>query len=388
MNKLSKAIKAILLIIRKPYLLNYILEDEQVKKQEFIAQFSNSSDLRQIAFTQFLEADQNVIVTPYAFLGGSSLATDMALLQLICRKYQVQDYLEIGTWRGESVANVSPYVQNCYSLNLPDETMAQMGLDKDYIGMHRFFSKNTSNITHLFGHSQEFDFEKLNKKFDLIFVDGDHHTDAVEKDTITALTLLKDEKSILVWHDASSDPETPRYEVLLGIYRAIPKEKHKHIYLVSNTLCAVYYPFEIDFTMPKVNIRPEHFFSIELKVKKNITEKNILLKLLEFTPIYGSLEIYSFDSKAEKLFEGIAIKDKDDYFVSLTEENKKKLIEIIFQFPLENMICHMSFLNPEKENIFLCHDFFATIIISKNIQTNNFLTELLEDGCGVISNEW
>jgi hypothetical protein len=191
----------------------------------------------------------------------------MALLQLLCRKYSITDYLEIGTWRGESVANVAPYVKNCFTLNLPDETMSQMGLDKDYIGMHRFFSKNISNITHLFGHSQTFDFEKLNKKFDLIFIDGDHHTDSVEKDTISALKLLKNEQSILVWHDASLDPETPRYEVLLGIYKGIPKEMHKHIYLVSNTLCAVYIPADFDFIAPKADTAPKHSFSVDLTLK-------------------------------------------------------------------------------------------------------------------------
>jgi predicted O-methyltransferase YrrM len=265
MNKLSKALHAFVQIARKPYLLNHILNDEQVKKEEFETTFRQS--LKQIPITQFIAPNEKVTVEPYAFLGGSCLATDMALLQQLCKRNKVEDYLEIGTWRGESVANVAPYVKNCFTLNLPDEMMKSMGLDPDYINMHRHFSEGIPNITHLFGHSQSFDFGKLNKKFDLIFIDGDHHADAVQKDTITALTLMKSERSILVWHDASIDPETPRFEVLEGIYRAVPKENHKHIYLVSNSLCAIYYPFGIESTIPKANKTSEHYFSVDLSVK-------------------------------------------------------------------------------------------------------------------------
>ncbi len=266
MNKLSKALYAFIQIVRKPYLLNHILNDEQVKKEEFRTTFPQP--LRQIPLTRFIHPDENVTVEPYAFLGGSCLATDMALLQQLCKMNKVEDYLEIGTWRGESVANVAPYVKNCFTLNLPDEMMKSMGLDPDYINMHRYFSNGISNITHLFGHSQSFDFGKLNKKFDLIFIDGDHHTEAVRKDTITALALMKNENSILVWHDASIDPETPRFEVLLGIYSAIPKANHKHIYMVSNSLCAIYHPFEIENVIPRANQTPPHYFSLDISVKQ------------------------------------------------------------------------------------------------------------------------
>lgn len=267
MSKLAKALKAISHIIRKPYLLNHILEDENLIKEEFLLQFPNQKQLKQIPFHHFLGQQPNVTVSPYAYLSGSSLPTDLALLQLLCKNNQVEDYLEIGTWRGESVANVAPFVKNCFSLNLPDETMRAMGLDEDYINMHRYFSMDLKNVTHLFGHSQSYDFEQLNKKFDLIFIDGDHHTEAVENDTKRVQSLLKSDQSIIVWHDAQIDPETPRYEVLMGIFSGIPKEKHKHIYLVSNSLCAVYYPFEVESTFHKANISPKSYFSVELTPK-------------------------------------------------------------------------------------------------------------------------
>jgi hypothetical protein len=99
----------------------------------------------------------------------------------------------------------------------------------------------------------------------LIFIDGDHSTEAVERDTRTALGLRKSEKSILVWHDAKSDGEYPRYEVLLGIYRALPAAMHDKLYLVKHALCAVYLPDGADAAQIQLNALPNRQFEIGLK---------------------------------------------------------------------------------------------------------------------------
>ena len=115
MSKFRKFFKALKLIIRKPYLLNNVLNDESVLKEDFQGAFPGLA-LKQIRLLDLMKSEE-VIVSPYAFLSGSSLATDFALLQLLCRQYQVKDYLEIGTWRGESAANVAPYVDSVYTFN-------------------------------------------------------------------------------------------------------------------------------------------------------------------------------------------------------------------------------------------------------------------------------
>jgi len=266
MNKLTKLIKAIRLILQKPYLLNKVLKDESVLKLDFLKAYPYLQ-MKQIRLVDFMEGNE-VKITPYAFLSGSSLATDFALLQLLCRRFQVKDYLEIGTWRGESAANVAAYVESVYSFNLGDEQLLALGLDKNYVQSHRYFSKNCSNIHHVFGDSQSFDFNQLNKKFDLIFIDGDHSTTAVQRDTKKMLSYLKNDQSIIVWHDAKLDTEYPRYEVLKGIYDAMPVELHEHIYLVENSLCAVYLPMEVISEIPVLNRLPRNYFEITLTKKQ------------------------------------------------------------------------------------------------------------------------
>ena len=268
MNKLSKLVKALFLILQKPYLLNNILKDEIVVKEDLKRAFPSANEKKQISFSTLFPLEKDVNVYPYSFLSGSSLATDFALLQLLCKKIEAEDYFEIGTWRGESVANVAPYVKNCFTLNLSDEVMLQKGLDKSYIQMHRFYSKDIKNITNLFGDSKYYNYSGLNKKFDLIFIDGDHHTESVKSDSSLLFPFLKNEKSVIVWHDAKLDTEKSRYEVLMGIYQGMPQETHKHIYLVENTLCAIYWPYDLAFSTLVKNTTPENTFDIQLRIKK------------------------------------------------------------------------------------------------------------------------
>ena len=62
-----------------------------------------------------------------------------------------------------------------------------------------------------------FDFSAYKGKMDFVFIDGDHHYESVLKDSATAFELLKDDHSIIAWHDYTNGPETIRWEVFHGI---------------------------------------------------------------------------------------------------------------------------------------------------------------------------
>ncbi len=239
MNKISKLFKGLFLLLRKPYLLNNVINSNENYKGKVIGKYKMAHGLPQLdikkIFPEFKEH-----VDPFAFLDGGSLPIDIALLKALARKFNVKDYLEIGTWRGESVANVASVVENCYTLNLSDEEMLKMNLTPDYIKSHRFFSENLKNVKHINAHSHRFDFDSLKTKFDMVFVDGDHHYESVKKDTQTAFSILKSDDSIIVWHDYAASPETIRWDVMNGILDGCPREKRNHLFHISNTLCAVY----------------------------------------------------------------------------------------------------------------------------------------------------
>lgn len=264
MNKLHKLIKAISLIIRQPALLNKVLDDIDVNKKQVIEKFNLPQGLKTIDITNLLP-DFDETVEPYCSLDGGSTPFDLALLKGLAKSKKDCMYFEIGTWRGESAANVANVAKHCVTLNLPDEEMLKMGLDENYVGSHRFFSKDIKNITHIQANSQTFDYSSLNQKFDLIFIDGDHHYESVKNDTVNAFRLLKDENSIIVWHDYGNNPSDIRWDVFRGILEGAPPDNRKHLYRVSNTLCAIFTakPIESNSILP--NRPPDKYFTVSLK---------------------------------------------------------------------------------------------------------------------------
>jgi hypothetical protein len=212
-------------------------------------------------------------VSPYAFLDGSCTPLDLALLRGLAERYAVANYLEIGTWRGESVANVAPLVKHAVSINLSDAEMRAMGRGEDYIGLHRYFSEALPNVRHVQANSLSFDFGALGKRFDMVFIDGDHHYEMVRSDTGKVLEVIQEEKGLIVWHDYARNPEQVRWSVLAGILDGLPEAMRQHVYHISNTLCAVYLPQLPDHVVPKVlkaNELPKTYFSLQITAKSGI----------------------------------------------------------------------------------------------------------------------
>lgn len=264
MNKLHKFTKAIGRIIRHPYLLNLVLNDEQSNKEDVIRKYGLADGLPVIEING-LFPDFHEIAKPYAYLSGATMPIDIALLRALAKRYDVKEYFEIGTWRGESVANMAEVAQHCTTLNLPKNEIVKLTGNQNYADLHCFFSKDLNNVEQIWGNSLTYDFTQHLDKYDMVFIDGDHHYESVKKDTETAFKLLKGERSVIVWHDYGLDPETIRWDVMCAILDGAPAEKRKNIYHISNTLCAVYLPD--DFTSHKLvpYETPKKYFEIDIK---------------------------------------------------------------------------------------------------------------------------
>ncbi len=263
MNKLHKTGKALLAILKNPWLLNHVINDDAQWEKEIMKRYRISNGL------PVIDVLEDETLECFAFLDGGSLATDIALLKNLSRKFKGCSYFEIGTWRGESVVNVADVAKECYTLNLSKQEMSQIGLKKEYIDLYAFFSKDKANIIHLNGDSLTFDYAGLNKKFDLIFIDGNHHYDYIKQDTKNVFKHLVHDDSIVVWHDYAYTPEKLRPEVLSAILAGTPQKFHSNLYHVANTMCAVYMKGDftsLPFTSPS---RPDKAFKVTIE-RKNI----------------------------------------------------------------------------------------------------------------------
>lgn len=188
-------------------------------------------------------------VINYTYLDGTSRLIDLAVLRAICRKYENCEYMEIGSWRGESLSNVAQVASKVVSISLSAEDMVSRGW-KSEAKFQRLFSKGLTNVEHIEHDSITFDYDNWGRTFDVIFVDGDHSYDAVKSDTHNVFKLLKDEKSIIMWHDTTTGYEKPRWEVVAGILDGAPAEARSKIYHISNCLISIYIPWEIETSFP------------------------------------------------------------------------------------------------------------------------------------------
>jgi predicted O-methyltransferase YrrM len=204
-------------------------------------------------------------VTPYAFLEGGSSTIDLAFLKALARRYENCRYFEIGSWRGESIANVASVASECISLSLSDEEMRKAGWSDRHTATARFFSRHLKNVVHIGHDSKTFDYTPYLGTCDLVFIDGDHSYDGVRSDTETAFRLLRDDRSVIVWHDyMRTSEEDVLWGVVAGLLDGAPERARRQLYHVSNTLCAVYIQGDFRTAAAEVPALPDKEFEVRI----------------------------------------------------------------------------------------------------------------------------
>ncbi|GAA3923378.1 class I SAM-dependent methyltransferase [Hymenobacter algoricola] len=267
-SRFSKTLRGLAALARNPWLLNVVLAADasswQQRARAHTSRRLTAQGLPAVPLQAFLAA-QDTTVRPFAFREGGSLPTDLLLLRALVRRAPQARYFEIGTWRGESAANVAEVAATVYTLNLSAQELRGLGLTERYIELHGFFSRPLPNVTHLQGNSATFDLAGLGQQFDVIFIDGDHSYEAVRTDTRRVFEHLVGPTTVVVWHDASQQPGEPRWEVLSGILDGLPATATGQLVQVENTLCALYSPTPLPAHQPDPLADPAHWFEVTLR---------------------------------------------------------------------------------------------------------------------------
>lgn len=267
-TRLTKTLRGLRSLLRNPWLLNHVLAaDEDVWQQRAMQHARRglwSAGLPVVPLAHFVNAQADT-VRPFAFREGGSLPTDLLLLRALARQVANCRYFEIGTWRGESAANVAEVAAHVHTLNLTEKEMRDLGLPERYIELHGFFSRRLPNVTHLHGNSATYDFTALGTPFDVIFIDGDHRYEAVRSDTRRVFEHLVGPRTVVVWHDASRQPGQPRWEVVAGILDGLPPTAEGQVVQVENTLCALYSPTPLPAREPDPLGEPASWFEVTIR---------------------------------------------------------------------------------------------------------------------------
>ncbi|WP_088330410.1 class I SAM-dependent methyltransferase [Lacimicrobium sp. SS2-24] len=177
-------------------------------------------------------------------VGGSGIL-DYALLKMVARRLSPKAYLEIGTWRGESIASIANIVPQCYSISLPDDAITHMdtaGKGFPTTKFSRYFSKNVKNIKHYLTDSTSFDFEKLEVRPNLVYIDGDHSFEGIATDTKNVFNYIDKDNSIVIWHDFKTKDNRYQQITINAIWSVVDKDISDNIFGVDNSMSGIYIP--------------------------------------------------------------------------------------------------------------------------------------------------
>jgi predicted O-methyltransferase YrrM len=268
-SRLFKTLRGLASLARNPWLLNHVLAADTAGWQQRARAHAHrgltAQGLPAVPLTHFLSPTTPHTVRPFAFREGGSLPTDLLLLRALAGQVPQCRYFEIGTWRGESAANVADVAASVHTLNLSAAEMRELGLSERYTELHGFFSRPLPNVQHLHGNSATFDLAALRQQFDVVFIDGDHRYEAVRTDTRRVFEHLVGPETVVVWHDASRQPGEPRWEVLAGILDGLPTTAAGQLVQVENTLCALYSPRPLPTRPPDPLRDPDQWFEVTLQ---------------------------------------------------------------------------------------------------------------------------
>ena len=142
---------------------------------------------------------------------------ELAAIGTLLQKISAASVFEIGTFKGRTAAFMAantPAGTAIYTLDLPRENINHPGLgvargDREFMSASGFVSEGLSpewraKIRLLFGDSASFDFAPYLGAIDLVLVDGAHSYEYVLNDSKKALTLLREGRGAVIWHDYGS----------------------------------------------------------------------------------------------------------------------------------------------------------------------------------------
>ena len=221
--------------IKNPDIMVFRIDLETMLPNETQAEL----DRRTINLGAWLLQQHRLSLKELTFIPGGSGVLDYMFLKQIALISKCKEYMEIGTYIGESINIITDCCEKLYSVTLPKESVKSYFINSknpDY--MERL--SNNKKITHYYMDSKLFDYSKHADTIDLYFIDGDHSYMGVYRDTRNIFRVKK-EDAIVIWHDFKLGQNEYRAEVISAVYDVLGKD-FENVYVTDNNMCGIYIP--------------------------------------------------------------------------------------------------------------------------------------------------
>lgn len=221
------------------------------------------------------EFSGNISLKNCCFVGWGSHILDYALIRTIVNKYKLKKYLEIGAFIGESVENIYDLCDEIYSISLPDESIELIDFfdSKNINNFSGYFLKNKLKVKRIFGNSLNMNFDELDCKPEIAFIDGLHTYDGIYSDTKNIMKIINMSENFIIWHDMKNVFWEYNNEFLSAVHDAIGEKYINNIFCFDTSMCGIYVPDKYikDFRKyEKVSNNTMYSYDININVNKNV----------------------------------------------------------------------------------------------------------------------
>lgn len=204
---------------------------------------------------KFFGRDTSIKLRQLTFDTGGSGTLDYAFLRHLAQTFQLNYYLEAGTYIGESINVMADICKECYSISAPEGAPYHMsGWCKNY-NRADYSGKLTyaPNIHSFYDNSQTFDYSVIKDNIDLFFIDADHSYEGVLADTRNIFDF-KGENAFVVWHDFKDNHDF-NANVVMAVHDALGEE-FENVYVTNNNMCGIYIPKQYQDRFP---LKPQQY---------------------------------------------------------------------------------------------------------------------------------
>lgn len=184
------------------------------------------------------------------FVNGGSGVLDYMFIKQVAEVLHCKEYLEIGTYIGESINILTDCCEKLYSITAPLDSEFSMSAFCKAYGLPDYSGRLAKDpkIISYYADSKAFDFSQLSKEIDLFFVDGDHSYDGVYSDTKNIFSIKKDD-AVVIWHDVKYASGYFNPDVLYAV-RDVLGDRFQNFYITDRNMCGIYLPDKVKNQFP------------------------------------------------------------------------------------------------------------------------------------------